>query len=255
MLVKKKLIVANWKMNPPSAAEARVLFSETKQVGSRLERVETVICPPFPYLGLFAHSGTTRVSLGAQDVFWTNASRATGEVSPEQLADLGVSYCVVGHSERRSLGETDETVAKKVRAVLAEGLTPILCVGEKTRDEEAGYFAVLKNQIRASLALVRRADLRELVIAYEPLWAIGKSARDAMRPRDIQETEIFIRKVLTDFSDAETGRGPLVLYGGAVEEENTAAILSDGAVDGLLVGHASLDGEGFGKMLKSANSI
>lgn len=252
---KKKLIVANWKMNPRSAAEARALFKKTKQTGSRLERVETVICPPFPYLGVFAHSGTTRVSLGSQDVFWTNAGRATGEVSPEQLADLGVSFVIVGHSERRALGETDDIVAKKLKAVLGEGLAPILCVGEKTRDEEAGYFEVLKNQIRASLSGVRRPDLRGLVIAYEPLFAIGKSARDAMRPRDIVETEIFIRKVLSDLFGAEAGHEPRVLYGGSAEPENTTAILSDGGVDGLLVGHASLDAEGFGEMLKSANAL
>src|SRR3989344_2234292 len=122
---KKKLIVANWKMNPGSAAEARVLFNKTKQTGSRLDKVETVICPPFPFIGLFARAGTTRVFLGAQDVFWANSARATGEVSPEMLKDLGASYCIIGHSERRALGETDDSVSKKLRAALAEGLTPI----------------------------------------------------------------------------------------------------------------------------------
>ena len=140
---KKKLIVANWKMNPGSAVEARVLFAKTKLVGGKLDKVETVICPPFVYLGLFAHAGTTRVSLGAQDVFWANTGRATGEVSPEMLKDVGVSYCVIGHSERRALGETDEAVSKKLRAVLAEGLVPILCVGEKERDADGTYFDVL----------------------------------------------------------------------------------------------------------------
>jgi triosephosphate isomerase len=251
----KRLIIANWKMNPPSMAEARALFRKTKQVGSRLERVETVICPSHTHLGLFAHTGTTRVSLGAQDVFWANGARATGEVSPEMLADLGVSYCIVGHSERRALGETDEVVSKKVKAVLAEGIRPILCIGERARDENAGYFEVLKNQLKASLSGIQRRFLSELVIAYEPLWAIGKSARDAMKPRDIRETSIFIRKVLTDLYDAETARQPALLYGGSAEPENTAAILSEGGVSGLLVGHASLDAEGFGKMLKSASSV
>lgn len=251
----KILMVANWKMNPPSAAEARILFSKTKQAGSRLERVETVICPPFPYLGAFAHAGTTRVSLGAQDVYWANAARATGEVSPEMLKDLGVSYVLVGHSERRALGETDETVAKKLKAVLAEHLTPIVCVGEHERDAEANYFETLKNQIRSSLAGLRRADFRELLLAYEPLWAIGKSARDAMHPHTIRETEIFIRKVLTDFLGAESAQEPRILYGGSAEEENVAAILAEGGVSGLLVGHASLDAETFARMLKSANVL
>lgn len=252
---KRFLIVANWKMNPPSVAEARVLFARTKKGGSRLEKVETVICPPFPYLGIFAHAGASRVSLGAQDVFWTNSARATGEVSPEQLLDLGVSYVIVGHSERRALGETDEVVAKKVKAVLAERLIPIVCVGEKERDEEGSYFTALKNQIRASLSGIRRVLLRELVIAYEPLWAIGKSARDAMQPRTVRETEIFIRKVLTDLFGAGEAQEPRILYGGSVEEENTAAILAESGVDGLLVGHASLEAEGFGMMLRAANAV
>lgn len=251
----KKLVVANWKMNPPTAAEARFLFSKTKLFGSRLERVETVICPPFSYLGFFPHSGTTRVSLGAQDVFWQNTGRATGEISPEMLRDLGVSYVIIGHSERRALGETDEIVSKKLKAVLSEGLVPIVCVGEKERDADGQYFGILKNQIKLSLAGAKRVDLRGIVIAYEPLWAIGKSARDAMKPAGIRETEIFIRKVLTDLFDAETAQAPLILYGGSAEPENTHAILTEGGVAGLLVGHASLDAETFTRMLRSANSL
>lgn len=248
-------MVANWKMNPPSLAEARALFKKTKQTGSRLENVETVICPPFPYLGAFAHGGTSRVRLGAQDVFWQNGGRATGEVSPEMLTDTGVSYCIVGHSERRALGETDEIVSQKVKAALAEGLTSILCVGEREHDAEGRYFEILKSQVVASLNGIKRPHLRSIVIAYEPLWAIGKSARDAMNPRAIRETEIFIRKVLTDLFDGETAKEPRILYGGAMEEANTKAILTDGGVDGLLVGHASLDAERFAKMLKVANKI
>ena len=252
---KKKLVVANWKMNPATLPEARVLFARATRAGSRLENVQTVICPPFPYLGVFAHRGTTRVRLGAQDVFWQNSARVTGEVSPEQLADLGVSHVIVGHSERRALGESDEIVAKKAVAVLKEGMRPILCIGEKERDEDGRYFETLKNQIKGSLAGIRRSDFRELVIAYEPLWAIGKSARDACQPRDIRETEIFMRKTLTDLYDSETAQAPAILYGGSVEGENTAAILSEGGVGGLLVGHKSLDAEEFSAMLKEANTV
>lgn len=255
MSKKKKLIVANWKMNPASLAEARVLWSKVKLAGGKLDGVETVICPPYPYVGLFAHAGTTRVRLGAQTVFWANSGRATGEVSPAMLRDIGVSYVIVGHSERRALGESDEMVSKKIHAVLAEGLTPILCVGEKDRDVDGKYFDILKNQIKCSLAGLRRPDFREFVIAYEPIWAIGKSAREAMTPRDIHETTIFIRKVLADMYDADTAKLPLLLYGGSAEEGNTESILQGGGVAGLLVGHASLDATGFIKMLKTANAI
>ena len=255
MSKKKKLIVANWKMNPSSGAEARVLFGREKLAGGKLEQVETVICPPFPYLGLFSNSGTTRVSLGAQDVFWANSARATGEVSPEMLHDLGVSYVIIGHSERRALGETDEVVSKKLKAVLSERLIPIVCVGEKERDPDGKYFALLKTQIVASFAGTTRSQFRDICIAYEPLWAIGKSAKEAMDPRGVLEMAIFIQRVLADTFGEEAAKLPRILYGGSVEESNTASILADGGVSGLLVGHASLDAEGFVKMLKSANAV
>ena len=253
--MKKRLIIANWKMNPPTAAEARALFNKTKLAGGKLDSVETVICPPFPYLGMFVHGGTTRVRLGAQDTFWMNSGRATGEVSPEILKDLGVSYCLVGHSERRTLGETDEIVSKKLKAVLAEGLTPIVCIGEKERDIEGSYFEVLKSQIAGSFSGIAKAQFRDIVIAYEPLWAIGKSARESAEPRSIRETAIFIQKVLADLFGEETAKLPRIIYGAAVEESNTHPILMEGGVDGLLVGHASLDAGGFGKIVKAANSV
>ncbi len=252
---RKKLMVANWKMNPGNAAEAKLLFGKTKREGSKQDTVETIICPPFPYIGLFAHAGTSRVSLGAQNVFWANGARATGEVSPEMLKDAGVAYVIVGHSERRALGESDAEAAKKAGAVLKEGMKPILCIGERERDMDGKYFDMLKNQLRNSLSGIQRRFLQELVIAYEPVWAIGKSARDAMSPRDVRETAIFIQKVLTDLYDTDTAANVPILYGGSAEEGNTAALLLEGGISGLLVGHASLNAEGFGKMLKIANSI
>lgn len=251
---KKRRIVANWKMNPVSAAEARLLFSKTKKAGSKLEKVETIICPPSLYLGILAHQGTTRVSLGAQDTFYANNARATGEVSPEMLKDLGASYCIVGHSERRALGESDNIIAKKTLAVLKEGMNAVLCVGENARDEDGHYYELLKSQLKQSLAGVQRRFLSGLIVAYEPVWAIGKSARDAMKPRDIHEMAIFIRKVLTDLYGPTSASDIPIIYGAAVEEENVSSILSEGGVSGLLVGHASIDSGRFVKMLKAANS-
>ncbi len=255
MSKKKKLIVANWKMNPASSAEARVLFAKTKRAGSTLDKVETIICPSFAHLALFAHMGTTRVSLGAQTVFWANSARVTGEVSPEIVKDLGVSYVIVGHSERRALGESDEVVAKKVCAVLKEGMSAILCIGEKERDADAKYFELLKNQLKNSLAGTARKSLLGLIIAYEPLWAIGKSAREAMSPRDVREMSIFIKKLLTDLYDPSIAEAVPILYGGSVEEGNTASLLAEGGIFGLLVGHASLDAERFTRVLKTANAL
>lgn len=248
-------MVANWKMHPGNAAEARLLFGKLRRAAGKQGAVETVVCPPVPYLGMFAHTGTTRFSLGAQDVFWQNSARVTGAVAPEMLRDLGVSYVIVGHSERRALGETDEQVAKKSAAIIKEGMKAILCIGERERDADARYFDFLKHELKASLSSIQRRQLSELIIAYEPIWAIGKSARDAMGPRDIREMSIFIRKILSDMYDADVAAAVPILYGGSAEEANTPAILLEGGVAGLLVGHASLDAEGFGKMLKTANAV
>ena len=253
--MRKRLIVANWKMQPGSAAEARLLFGKLKRSGSKQGNVETVICPPFPYLGLFAHAGTTRVSLGAQDAFWQNSARVTGAVAPEVLHDLGVAYVIVGHSERRALGETDEETAKKTAAVIKEGMQAILCIGERERDADGRYFDFLKHELRSSLSGIQRRQLTDLIIAYEPIFTIGKSARDALNPRDIREMSIFIRKVLSDMYEPDVAAAVPILYGGSAEEANTPAILLEGGVAGLLGGHASLDAEGFGKMLKTANAL
>lgn len=255
MAKKKKLIVANWKMSPANAALARVLFAKTKRVASRFENLLTVICPPFVYTSLFTHAGTSRFFLGAQDVHWSNSGRATGEVSPEMLHDLGVSYVIVGHSERRALGESDEVVSKKMNAVLKEGLKAILCVGERERDAEAHYFDFLRDQIRQSLSGVKPRFLSDLVVAYEPIWAIGKSSREAMTPRDVLESLLFVKKVLSDIYGQQAAEAVPLLYGGSAEESNTATLLKEGGADGLLVGHASLDAEGFIKMLKCANTV
>lgn len=252
---RRKLIIGNWKMNPASLAEARALFGKVKRAAEKLERIETVLCPPFPYLGAFAHSGTARFFLGAQDVFWENSRRATGEVPPEMLADLGVSHVIVGHSERRALGETNEVVAKKTLAALKEGLRAIACVGEKERDSDGRFYAALKNQLAQSLSCVPRRYFLDLAIAYEPLFAIGKSAREAMTPRDICEISIFIRKALTDMYGAETALLPPILYGGSVEAANASAILKEGRVDGLLIGHASLVPEEITTILKNADEL
>ena len=248
-------MVANWKMHPGSAAEARLLFGQLKRFGSKLDSVETVICPPHPYIGLLSHSGTTRVFLGAQNAYLSNSGRATGEVSPEMLKDLGVSHVIVGHSERRAMGESDEVVAKKTLAVIKEGMKAILCIGERERDPDGRYFGFLRDQLRNSLSGIQRRFLSELIVAYEPIFAIGKSARDALTPRDVNEMSIFIRKVLSDLYDPEVAGTVPILYGAAVEEENTAALFLEGGVSGLLVGHKSLDVEAFTKMLKLANSI
>lgn len=239
-------------MNPASLAEAKLLFGKVSRTAGKLRNVETVMCPPFIYLSEFA--GRSKV-LGAQDVFWQNDGRFTGEISPKMLKSVGVSYVIVGHSERRSLGETDAIVAHKALGALGEGLKTVICVGEGERDLGGAYFEFLKIQIKQSLAGIPRRFLPNLIIAYEPLWAVGKSYKDAMTPADIRETSIFIRKILSDIYDQTSVVSVPIIYGGAVETENIADVLREGGVAGVLVGHKSVVADEFISMIKSANDL
>jgi len=253
MAKRKKIIVGNWKMNPSTLEEAKILFSKVKRASVKFRSVETVLCPPFVYLGAFARP--KGVKLGAQNVFWEIGGKFTGEVSPVMLKSLGCSYVIVGHSERRALGETDEIVSKKIKAVLNAGIRVILCVGESERDQNGAYFEFLKNQIKHSLFGTDRSSLGNLLIAYEPIWAVGKSFKESMQPSDIHETVIFIRKVLSDMYDQATAASIPVIYGGSVESENIVKVFLDGGVGGVLVGHKSLISDEFISMLKSADGI
>ena len=239
-------------MNPSALAEVKVLFKKISLASGRLRNVETILCPPFIFLSVLSGVG---VKLGSQDVFWQNGGRFTGEISPEMLKGLGVSHCIIGHSERRELGESDEVVSKKVNAALREGLRAVMCIGERERDSSGVYFDFLKDQLKKSLAGVPLRFLTDLIIAYEPIWAIGKSFRDSMTPADIREMTIFIRKVLSDIYERKVVSSVPIIYGGSVEPENVAEVLKEGGVDGVLVGHRSLVAEEFIAILKSANNI
>jgi triosephosphate isomerase len=248
----RKLIVGNWKMNPQTPSAARAIFSAIKRQVARLKNVSVVICPPDLFLSDLAEKarGVNKISVGAQDAFFESVGAFTGEVSPLMLKNAGANYVILGHSERRSLGETDVLVNKKVLASIKVGLSAIVCVGERERDKDITYLEFIKNQIKTALLRVNRPSLGQIVIAYEPVWAIGKSANDAITPRDLREMNIFIKRVLADMYGKENIIGIPVLYGGSVTAENAAGLIEDGAVDGLLVGRESRDPESFGKILK-----
>lgn len=252
MKKEKKLIVANWKMNPGTGAQARALFLASRRAAQAARRVSVTICPPFPFLPLFSRLANGVISLGAQDAFWRNGGPHTGEVSPEMLKDVGVTLALVGHSERRARWETDDIVSRKAQAVAREGITALVCVGEKARDENGDFFGVLREQIKATFAKVQRRSLPDIAIAYEPLWTIGKSWRDAASPEVVRETAIFIRKVMSDMF-GEAGVAVPILYGGSVGPENARALLRDGDIAGFLVGHESLDAEAFSWIIQIAN--
>lgn len=252
--MKKRLIVANWKMNPETSSEASQLFEGIKSVASKLKNVDTVVAPPFVFLPtLSSKYKGNKISFAAQNVFFDKKGSYTGEISIPMLQDLKVNYVIVGHSERRALGESNELINKKVKAVVSSKMTAILCIGESERDVSAEYLAFLKDELVIGLDSISKAQLKNLVIAYEPLWAIGKTDEDAMKPEQVHEMVIFIRKILSERFGKTSAMSVPVLYGGSVEPENAESLLKHGEISGFLVGHASLEAESFGEILKIAN--
>ncbi|MEK7122208.1 MAG: triose-phosphate isomerase, partial [Patescibacteria group bacterium] len=248
-------IVANLKMNPKTQGEAERLFGEIKKTAGNLRGVETVFCPPFIYLSfLAAKARPANLKLGAQDVFWENpaAKRGafTGEISSLMLKKLGVKYTIVGHSERREhLKETDEMINKKVKAALKAGLKAILCVGEKEKNEDT-LPVIVKKELESDLAGVSKKLAKNLIIAYEPIWAIGSGQAD--KPEDVFEITIYIQRILFGIFGQKLAHSAPILYGGSVNEQNAKDFLALRNISGLLVGGASLDAKKFGEILKQA---
>lgn len=246
----KKIIVGNWKMNPTSEKEAKVLFRLfSKMFPTRNKNIEVVICPPFVYMPLAKKELKKSLVLGSQSIGPEEKGAYTGEVSSSMLIDLGVQYVLVGHSERRMLGETDSILNKKIKLSLSKDITPILCVGERDRDATHQYFSFIKEQLEKGLVGVNKKSLKDIIIAYEPVWAIGKDAVRQATPEECQEIVIFIKKVISEFFNTKNIAEIRVLYGGSVDEKNAEIFLKDGGIDGLLVGRASLEPSTFKKII------
>ncbi len=252
-----KLIVANWKMNPDSPARAAALAGEYHNFSSsKLRGTELVVAPPFPFLIPVREALPKGVKLGAQDSFWRDRGPYTGEVSWHQLKNLKVEYVIIGHSERRiHLGETDEMINKKVRAVLENGLRAILCIGERERSG-SDIPPLAGEQLRAALAGVKKPLLRKLIIAYEPVWAIstmpGNHGPDT--PDSAFRARIYIEKVLSGLYVRQSAGQVRIIYGGSVNSANVGSFMVDGKMDGALVGSASLDHKEFEAIVRSVRS-
>jgi triosephosphate isomerase (TIM) len=253
-MARRKFVCGNWKMHK-TAGEAAALVRELAAGiadASGGGKVQVAVAPPFTALVAVASSlAGTGMELAAQDVHWEAQGAFTGEVSAAMLAEIGCRHVIVGHSERRQLfGETDETVRKKVGAVLAANLLPIVCVGETLAEREAGQtLAVVGRQVRAALAGIPAAALAAITVAYEPVWAIGtgKTATSAQA----QEVHAAIRKLLRELAGSG-GDAIRIQYGGSVKPENAAELMSQPDVDGALVGGASLKAGDFLAIVKGA---
>ena len=245
----KKIVIANWKMNPASSKEVEKFFSGILKNLPSLKDTTVIVCPPCVFLDKLSKIKTTKIKLGAQNVFYEDRGAYTGEVSGAMLQNFGVRYVILGHSERRSLGEKNEDVNKKIKASLSCGLLPILCVGECTRDENHKYLNFIKTQIEECLSGIQKNLLSKIIIAYEPIWAIGKNAIREATGAEFLEMKIFIKKTLNDISNGKT-EIPKIIYGGSVDDKNILDFINNGQADGFLVGRASLDAEKFSKIVK-----
>jgi triosephosphate isomerase len=253
-MARKDLIAGNWKMNATHLEAIQMV----QKLGYRLDpgdydRVDVVVCPPFTALRsvqTVIETDYLRLQLGAQNVYWEPQGAFTGEVSAPMLARLGVKWVVVGHSERRHLmGETDEMVARKLRAVLAHGMAPIVAVGETFEQREQEFTeAVIGGQLRAALEGLEAATVASLVVAYEPVWAIGtgRTASDEQAAEAIG----YLRRLVGEGWGEEAAARIRILYGGSVTPGNIAGLMAKRDIDGALVGGASLDPDKFASIVR-----
>ena len=242
------LLVANWKMHK-TRSEALAFVEEVRRLWPRERSLEATIAPPFTALEAVGHAlRNTPLTLAAQNVHWEEEGAHTGEIAARFLSDLGCRYVIVGHSERRNQwGETDEQVNNKVKAILTHGMTPILCLGESLRDRDGGRIlevigVQLAGGLRGVAALLAGAGSR-LVIAYEPVWAVGTGR--VAEPRQVREVHGALRQWLVDQLGAPGAAQVRLLYGGSVTPENVGEMAAEPDVDGALVGGASLDAKQF----------
>lgn len=243
-------------MNPGTLEEVKKIVAGIKKTTAKIKGVTAMVCPPFVYTQAVSklNSGKT-FALGAQDVFYEVSGSYTGQISPLMLKNSGVTHVLIGHSEKRGLGDTDEIINKKLTLALKEELTVVLCIGEKERDVDGKYFEFLKDQLKNALNKVQKKNLAQLVIGYEPIWAIGKSDKEAMSGADMHEMAIFIRKTLSDLFGKEDVAMVPILYGGSVGPQNAGDLVSLGHIDGFVLGRQSLLPEGFSEILKIVEKI
>ncbi|MBI5134375.1 MAG: triose-phosphate isomerase [Candidatus Taylorbacteria bacterium] len=251
---KSFLIVGNWKMNPETAEEARSVFSAVARLAAKHKGQSVVVAPPAAFIASLSKKGSP-LSVAVQDVSHEASGAFTGSVSAKQAKSAGASYAIIGHSERRAVGDTDELVAKKASRALEAGLRIVLCVGETERDEHAQYLRNVRGQVLSVLSAIDKKEAKDIAIAYEPVWAIGKSYDTAPSPLDIHEMVIYIRKVAAEALGKKLGLAIPVLYGGSVDSKNAKDFLSNAGIDGLLVGRQSLDPKAFGSIIEYAASI
>lgn len=246
------LLVGNWKMAPEKSIEAVTLAKKTLETARLYKKsVTTVLCVPSIHIPFLTKSIKTVLSIGGQSVSAYPDIAQTGLVSAGMLRSYGAQYCIVGHSESRARGENDEQVLAITSALVQKKITPIVCVGERDRDAHGWYLSTVKSQVETVVQGVPKPQLKNLVFAYEPIWAIGSGAAREATVAECREMILFIRKVIADSVGEKIANSIRVLYGGSVNEQNAAAFVTEGGAQGLLVGRVSLDIKRFTALTKT----
>ena len=251
---RKTIIAGNWKMNK-TPSETKAFAEEFKALLPKTKWCDIVVCVPAADLSAAVRAfKDSRIAVGAQNVYFEKSGAYTGEVSADMLADLGVRYVIVGHSERRALfGETDEVVNKKVHAALDAGLNPIICVGESLEQREMGVtMELIALQVKSALSGVAAEQMRRCVIAYEPIWAIGTG--ETATPEQAEEVCQHIRTIIRKRFGSKNARAMTILYGGSMNEKNAFELLAQPDIDGGLIGGASLKAPDFAVIVNAASN-
>ncbi|MFA6101187.1 MAG: triose-phosphate isomerase [Victivallaceae bacterium] len=251
-MARKVIIAGNWKMNK-TASEAKALVEELKAKVKDISSVDIVVCPPFTSIDAAVKAAAgSNIKVGAQNIHWADNGAFTGEISASMLKEAGVEYAIIGHSERRQyFGETDATVNKRLKAALAAGLKPIVCIGELLDEREGGHTQkVLFTQLEGGLADITEEQMGGIIIAYEPVWAIGTGK--TATPEMAEETHCYIRQQLGDMFDQETAGKVRIQYGGSMKADNAASLVAQKNIDGGLIGGASLKADSFADLIRNS---
>ncbi|MBI5207274.1 MAG: triose-phosphate isomerase [Candidatus Firestonebacteria bacterium] len=245
------IIAGNWKMFKKQS-EAKELVQQIFNSLKEIKGVKIIVIPPFTSLNIVQSIiKNSSIKLGAQNMHWKNEGAYTGEISPVMLREAGCEFVIIGHSERRQyFNETDETVNKKIKSALESGLKPIFCIGEHLSQREEGkHEEIVKKQIEEGLAGINNDQIKNITIAYEPVWAIGTGK--TATPEIANAMHKFIRNKIAGLFISDIAENIIILYGGSVKPENTSSLMNEKDIDGALVGGASLDGESFTNIIKS----
>lgn len=246
-----KFLIGNWKMAPDTVVQVVSLAKATATIARTYKKSLSVIAAvPSIHISTIAKAAKN-LHIAGQGVAPTTAIASTGLVGANMLKGAKVEYCIVGHSESRARGESNEIVRGQVDCLFEKKIIPILCVGEKERDAQGWYLSVIKDQLESAFVGVPKTALKRAIVAYEPVWAIGAHATREATPAECQEMIIFIRKIIADLYDEKVAASMNVLYGGSVSETNARSFVTDGGADGLLVGRASLEPKRFAKLAQN----